>query len=154
AECSRYEFFMDVIQQSVPQLVIISLDSDQNKALNLIAQLSGALPDLPILAISAKGDGQAILQALRSGAREFITAPVVLEEMLKALKRLMPKGGIESGLTSTNGPAVESMVIAVLGSSGGVGCTTLAVNLGASLAQQAGYGVALVDLDLALGDAD
>src|SRR5437588_1507480 len=88
AECSRYEFFFDVIQQSQPDVVVISLDSDQNKALTLIGQLSSEVPELPILAISARGDGQAILQALRSGAREFLTAPVVLEELLKALHRL------------------------------------------------------------------
>ena len=52
-----------------PDVVIISLDSDQNKALTLIEQLAQVSPDLPILAVSARGDGQAILQALRSGAR-------------------------------------------------------------------------------------
>ena len=66
AECARYEFFFDVISQSSPDVVIVSLDSDQNKALTLIAQLPRSAPDLPILAVSAKGDGQAILQALRA----------------------------------------------------------------------------------------
>src|SRR5918912_470439 len=65
AECSRYEFFLDVIKQSQPDVVVISLDSDQAKALGLIGQLTAAYPDLPVLAISARGDGQAILQALR-----------------------------------------------------------------------------------------
>src|SRR5437763_6731735 len=73
AECSRYEFFYDVIQQSAPDVVIISLDSDQTKALQLIATLSAEVAEMPILAVSARGDGQAILQALRSGAREFLT---------------------------------------------------------------------------------
>src|SRR5271166_1568473 len=91
AESSRYEFFTDVISQSCPDVVIISLDSDQNKALMLIQQLTSDVPEMPILAISARGDGQAILQALRSGAREFLTAPVILEELLKALKRLGPR---------------------------------------------------------------
>src|SRR5438132_1630063 len=139
AECSRYEFFFDVIQQSQPDVVVVSLDSDQNKALTLIGQLATEVPDLPILAISARGDGQAILQALRSGAREFLTAPVVLEELLKALQRLQRS---HSNGESRNGegpaPKVESMVVAVLGSRGGVGCTSLAVNLGATIAQEPG----------------
>ncbi len=155
AECSRYEFFFDVIQHSRPDVVIISLDSDQSKALLLISQLAVDVPEMPVLAISAKGDGQAILQALRSGAREFLTAPVVLEELLKALKRLCPLNptGMTAAL-SLNGTKMESMVIAVLGSRGGVGCTSLAVNLGVSLAQDAGNSTALIDLDLAMGDAD
>jgi pilus assembly protein CpaE len=155
AECSRYEFFFDVIQQSHPDVVVISLDSDQNKALTLIGQLAAEAPDLPILAISARGDGQAILQALRSGAREFLTAPVVLEELLKALQRLQRTHTNGTSRQGESSPLrQESQVIAVLGSRGGVGCTSLAVNLGASLAQASAHSVALVDLDLALGDAD
>src|SRR5208337_1652196 len=49
---------------------------------------------------------------------------------------------------------MTSQVIAVLGSRGGVGCTSLAVNLGCARAQDPDNQVALVDLDLALGDAD
>ncbi|MFQ3648896.1 MAG: response regulator [Gemmataceae bacterium] len=155
AECSRYEFFYDVIAQSQPDVVMISLDSDQNKALALIAALHAEAPDLPVLAISARGDGQAILQALRSGAKEFLTAPVVMEELLRALNRLQrPASGVASRPGEANGTRVESQVIALLGSRGGVGCTTLGVNLGASLAQDSQLSVALVDLDLALGDAD
>jgi pilus assembly protein CpaE len=45
-------------------------------------------------------------------------------------------------------------MIAVLGSRGGVGTTTLAVNLGATLAADPSNAAALIDLDLALGDAD
>ena len=156
AECSRYEFFYDVIQQSLPDVVMISLDSDQTKALSLIRQLTQDVPELPILAISARGDGQAILQALRCGAREFITAPVVLEELMTALHRL-PRdnpGRATAPGEQQQASRVESQVIAVLGSRGGVGCTSLAVNLGATLAQDPNNSVALVDLDLALGDAD
>jgi pilus assembly protein CpaE len=154
AECARYEFFFDVAAQSNPDVAVVSLDSDQAKALQLISQLSASTPQLPILAISARGDGQAILQALRSGAREFLTAPVVLEELLKALQRLH-RGRATRGSSPGEAPnKVESLVVAVLGSRGGVGCTSLAVNLGATLAQGPGHTAALIDLDLALGDAD
>jgi pilus assembly protein CpaE len=155
AECSRYEFFFDVIRQSSPDVVVVSLDSDQAKALALITQMTQDAPDIPVLAISARGDGQAILQALRSGAREFLTAPVVLEDLLKALHRLQRgRGSGGSANSEVAAGKAGSLVIAVLGSCGGVGCTSLAVNLGACLAQDPGHSVALVDLDLALGDAD
>jgi pilus assembly protein CpaE len=156
-ECARYEFFFDVIRDSNPDVAIISLDADQAKALQLIAQVTDDKPDLAVLAVSAKNDGQAILQALRNGAREFLTAPVVLEEMLTALQRLQrtrPSSDSNHGSNGVTKPRATSQVIAVLGSRGGVGCTTLAVNLGASLAQDPANSVALIDLDLALGDAD
>jgi pilus assembly protein CpaE len=105
---------------------------------------------MPVLAISGRGDGQSILQALRAGAKEFLTQPVVLEDLLKALQRLTDNGTANSGGASK----APSVVIAVIGSRGGVGCTSLAVNLGCSLAQDKSHNVALIDLDLALGDAD
>lgn len=147
AESPRYEFFLDIVQQSLPDLAIVALDSDQSKALQLIGQLNTLYPKMPILAISGRGDGNTVLQALRSGAKEFLTQPVVLEELLKVLQRL--GGDVDRGQSSK-----ASTVIAILGSRGGVGCTSLAVNLGCTLAQDKNNSVALLDLDLALGDAD
>jgi pilus assembly protein CpaE len=155
AECARYEFFFDVIHQSELDVAVISLDADQAKALQLISQVSVERPQLPILAVSGKGDGNSILQALRSGAKEFLTQPVVLEELLTALKRLQLNRAVSE---SHQGNGIvkkqETSIIAVVGSSGGVGCTSIAVNLGATLAQVPENSVALIDLDLALGDAD
>jgi pilus assembly protein CpaE len=154
AECSRYEFFIDVVQQSNPDLVVVALDADHAKALQLITQLGTACPTVPILAVSARGDGQSILQALRAGAKEFLTQPVVLEELLVALQRLrQSRAGSDGSFVNGAGPR-ESLVLAVVGSRGGVGCTSIAVNIGCNLAQEPSNTVALIDLDLALGDAD
>jgi pilus assembly protein CpaE len=156
AECSRYEFFIDVARQSCPDAVVITLDSDQNKAHQLIQQLTVEFPHMPILAVSSRGDGQSILQALRAGAKEFLTTPVVLEELLLALQRLRANrtgGGDTSGAVA-GATRSESLVVSIVGSKGGVGCTSLAVNLGVAMAQDPKYNAALVDLDLALGDAD
>jgi pilus assembly protein CpaE len=154
AECSRYEFFPDVIRQSHPDVAVVSLDADHAKALQLISQMAAEFAGIPILAISARGDGQSILQALRSGAKEFLTMPVVIEELLTALQRLRQSRGVAEGGPSNGAQKTESMVIAVLGTRGGVGCTSLAVNLGCTLAQEKDHTVALIDLDLALGDSD
>lgn len=156
AECARYEYFFDVIQQSMPDLAIVALDADKNRALQMIGQLSVEHPKLPILTISH--DHQALLQSLQRGAKYFLTHPVGLEDLLSALRRALGDAGTtqdpsqaSGGLSRQAGP---STVVAVLGSRGGVGTTTLAVNLAATLATDPGNGVALLDLDLALGDAD
>src|SRR3954454_11238434 len=75
AECSRYEFFPDVINQSNPDLAIVSLDADQSKDLQLGGQVVQDYPNMAIVAVSSRSD--AFLQAHRSGAREFLTQPVV-----------------------------------------------------------------------------
>ena len=157
AECSRYEFFTDIVAQSQPDVAIVSLDADHARALQLIGQLQGQFPGVPILAVSGRGDGNSILQALRSGAKEFLTQPVRLEEMLTALNRLRSQRmtvGMSGGLEMPASGKVDTTIIAVLGTRGGVGCTSLAVNLGCTLAQDSKNHVALIDLDLALGDAD
>jgi pilus assembly protein CpaE len=54
-----------------------------------------------------------------------------------------------------NSPSARGCsVIAVTGATGGVGSTSLAVNLGCSLAADEENSVVLLDLDLCLGDAD
>src|SRR3954470_14254400 len=123
AECSRYEFFPDVVRQSNPDLVVVALDNDHAKATQLIAQVASDSPGLPILAVSGRGDGQSILQALRSGAKEFLTQPVVLEELLTVMQRLRQSHTQADGTVTTGfSKKVESQVIAVVGSRGGVGC--------------------------------
>src|ERR1700720_735469 len=155
AECSRYEFFIDVARQSCPDAVVIALDADHAKAHQLIQQLTLEFPHMPILAVSARGDGQSILQALRAGAKEFLTAPVVLEELLIALTRLRQNRVSSDGTPAVNGNLkTESLVITVVGPRRGGGFPSLAVILGFNLAQDPNHNVALVDLDLALGDAD
>ena len=159
AECARYEYFFDVIQQSVPNLAIVSLDADKNRALQMIGELSIEHPGMPILTISQ--DHQALLQSLQRGAKYFLTHPVGLEDMLAALRRALGEGNVSigdqpsmSGMSMRGTTAANSQIIAVVGTRGGVGTTSLAVNLGATLSLETGTPVALVDLDLALGDAD
>ena len=155
AECARYEYFFDVIEQSMPELAIVALDADKNRALQMIGQLSVEHPRLPILTISH--DHQALLQSLQKGAKYFLTHPVGLEDLLAALRRALGDTGSHPDQQSSGalGPATgSSQMIAVLGSRGGVGTTSLAVNLATTLATDPNNGVALIDLDFALGDAD
>lgn len=153
AECARYEYFFDVIGKTPPDLAIVALDADKNRALQMIGQLSVEHPKLPILTISH--DHQALLQSLQRGAKYFLTHPVGLEDMLAALRRALGEyGGTENSQGSLSRQTGASSVIAVLGSRGGVGTTTLAVNLAATLAADPSNAVALLDLDLTLGDAD
>src|SRR5207244_3134772 len=64
AECSRYEFFIDVAKQSTPDIAVVALDADHGKALQLIQQLTQEMPGMPILAVSSRGAGR---RGCRSG---------------------------------------------------------------------------------------
>jgi pilus assembly protein CpaE len=152
AECSRYEFFQEVVNQSVPDLVIAVLDSDRPRALNTISQLVAVYPKLPILTISS--DHQSLLQSLQRGAKYFLTQPVALEEMVGTLRRAQVENGLGTANPTGSTSQHQSQVIAIMGSRGGVGCTSLAVNLSCTLAAEPNNSVVLMDLDMALGDAD
>ncbi|HUG66282.1 MAG TPA: response regulator [Pirellulaceae bacterium] len=149
AECSRYEFFADVVGQTHPDIGVVSMDHNADKALELITDLKERSPDCSILVISGSTDGQIILRAMRAGAKEFLTQPVRMEDLVTAIQRIGRQG--QSG---GDGRSRSSTVLAVAGATGGVGTTSLAVNIGCALAKRPEYSVALVDLDLALGDAD
>jgi len=149
AECSRYEFFADVAAQTTPDIGLIALDHNPEKALELVANLNASLPSCNILVTSSSSDGKLILRAMRAGAKEFLQHPVRLQDLLDSLDRITDRV-FGRGETKARG----SSVIAVAGATGGVGTTSLAVNLGCALAQDPKNSVALVDLDLCLGDAD
>jgi pilus assembly protein CpaE len=149
AECSRYEFFGDVVAQTKPDIGLVAIDSDPQKGLDLVRKLTALSPDCAVLVVSSSNDGSLILQALRAGAKEFLTQPVRIEDLLGALGRISERR-FGQGENKPRG----CQVIAVAGAIGGVGTTSLAVNLGCALAAEEKNSVALIDLDLCLGDAD
>ncbi|MDA1013380.1 MAG: AAA family ATPase [Planctomycetota bacterium] len=151
AECSRYEFFTDVVLQASPDIALISLDANPEAGLALISQISSELPNCHILVISSSQEGSLILQAMRNGAREFLSCPLNLEDFLAALDRIQHTSSTARG---GDGQVRSNQVITICGVGGGVGCTSLAINLACSLAQHEHNSVAIMDLDLALGDAD
>jgi pilus assembly protein CpaE len=148
AECSRYEFFADVVAQTHPDVGIVSLNQNPEKALALVSQLHESSPDCAIVVISSSTDGNLILRAMRAGVKEFLPQPVRIEDLVAALERIaaMRYGPGERTRGST--------VIAVAGATGGVGATSLAVNLGCVFAADQRNTAALLDVDLCLGDAD
>jgi len=149
ADCSRYEFFPDVVAQTKPDVGVLALDADPNKTISLVERLSKENPECVLLVVSGSNDGQLILRAIRAGAREFLTLPLAKEELESALNRVSTQ---KFGAADSRRGSCE--VIAVAGATGGVGCTSVASNLGCILAGEPGKSVALLDLDLALGDAD
>jgi pilus assembly protein CpaE len=122
AECTKYDFLQEVLHnQELPHIVVVSIDADLEKACMAISRLNQEMPQVGILAVSIRDDGQAILRALRSGAKEFLTLPCRVEELTEVLRRLerisIPNNGSSK---SPSAPKVAPLTIAVLGSRGGV----------------------------------
>ena len=130
-------------------LTIVSLDHDPNQAIELIQAMAEADPNAVILPASRTSDSALILKAIRAGAREFLTLPTEPGELLETVNRVL-RGRIESQQSRDDAPKI----ITVTGASGGVGTTTIAVNLATTLAANKKQEVLLLDLDLMFGSVD
>lgn len=150
AECSRYESFMDIARQTLPGIVLINLDSNPTRALQLVGEVARSQISCAVLVVSSSQEGSLILQAMRNGAREYLNLPIQLEDFVSALDRIR----VSLGGGTSEGNSRSGQIITIAGVAGGVGCTAIAVNAAAVLAQESRNSPVVIDLDLTLGDAD
>ncbi len=137
------------ISEIAPDLCLVTLDSNPAQAIELISNLCQGSPNAVILPASASCDSNLILKSIRAGAREFLTLPTEATELLEIVMRLF-RDRDDSAVSAVKGP----QIITVTGAAGGVGCTTLAVNLATSLAAGGDHETILLDFDLMFGSVD
>lgn len=111
-----------------------------------IRQMREQQPHVPVVAASADASLDTMRSALTAGAADFLSLPLVPTEVHKAFLRLSHSRPQASG---SNQPGD---VITVFGARGGLGATTLAVNLAVRATTLSSESVGLVDLDLQRGD--
>jgi Flp pilus assembly protein, ATPase CpaE len=127
-------------------LLIFELGTDTDHDFHVLESLlqAGAVDD--IFLTSEKSDQSLLLQSMRIGAKEFFPQPIKDDDVKQALKRF--REGADSGKRIKLGKLIN-----IMGSKGGVGTTTIAVNLAVSLAEvNANKSVALVDMNMATGE--
>jgi len=126
-------------------VLFMHLDPAPDRILPVAAQVARNYGRLAVLVASENTDGQLIMSAMRAGVREFLTKPIEPKLLVEAFEKI----------TAASGSAVEvGTLISVLGSIGGCGASSLAVNLAVELSELAkknGRGVAVVDLDFRYG---
>jgi pilus assembly protein CpaE len=147
--CSQYEGTNKRVADIAPDLVIVVLDSDPLQAIHLIQSVLQKSPNVAVLPSSRDRDSGVILRVVRAGAREFLPLPTEATDLLESVKRLI-RPREEAATNGTRGP----QIITVTGASGGVGCTSLAVNLGTTLAKSSQQETILSDFDLLFGSVD
>jgi pilus assembly protein CpaE len=132
---------------AVPDVVLVEIGRDVKTPLDFAARLNRLNPSACIVACSTfqEPSPDLLMEAMRSGVREFVSQPVdpmvlreVLERMLK--QRGMPQADVEK-------------LLVIMGAKGGVGTTTVAVNLSVQLARAASKRTLLLDFGRPLGHA-
>lgn len=126
-------------------LVLIDVSQEQEKALSLIKKLKESNKDAFIIALSAKTSTETIIKVMRAGAKEFLNKPLIQSEFTETLNEL------KSEFENTETPDT-CKIISTFSNKGGIGKTSIAVNLAVELAQISKEKVALIDLNLQLGD--
>lgn len=102
-------------------------------------------PTVEVLLTSVRTDSQVMLEAFRIGIKEFLPQPINRREFDAALSRLKDRLKSKERGRSVKG----GKIIAFLGAKGGIGTSTLAVNLATSLRLfHQEKQIALVDLNL------
>ena len=99
-------------------------------------------PTTGILVVLSRLEGALVLDAMRSGASECVAEPFTREELNSALARI-----------AAHRPSRRGDVVAVIGAKGGVGATTVAVNVATMLNKLHPASTLLMDLHLTYGDA-
>ena len=128
-------------------LLIMELKEVQDQAFELIQDLLNNKGAGEIFIASGSTDQQVLINSMRSGAREFFGPDTEDKEIIAALDRFIHR---QAKSISAETSADTCRIISVMGSKGGVGTTTVAVNLAVSLAGIKGSGsVALLDMNLA-----
>ncbi len=142
AEVDEPGLLTAAVSQFACDVVVVHLDPSPDLVLQVATQVLKDRPDLPVFAVSGSQDGRVILASMRAGFREFLVKPLDVEQLTNALNRVAQQ--------RASAPKTGKL-IAVIGSIGGVGSTTVATNLAVELAGLNAGQVAVVDMDFRFG---
>lgn len=123
-------------------IVILDISEKDSELQNLSENLRLYTPK--IIITSTNYSTNTIVRALRMGAKEFLPKPLLKDDLLRAMNFI--------AVQTSDEIISESKVISVYSNKGGIGKTTIATNLAIELAKVTKEKVALIDLNLQLGD--
>jgi pilus assembly protein CpaE len=127
--------------------LIVDISGDPDGAIKAIEKVKQAAPDLFVIVSNFHADGETVIACMRAGANEFLLQPIKRTDFRDAISRLE-----RAPRHATAGESKLGRLYTFIGTKGGVGATTLAVNFAAVLAQRRLSSV-LIDLDWTGNDA-
>ena len=131
----------DIKKTEKSMLVFVDISDCNDFIENIVEQIK--LHTGKIVITSNNYSTDIIIKAMRMGAKEFLPKPVLKDDLDRVVENLYDN-------SVDDVPA--SKIITIYSNKGGIGKTTLATNLAYELAQITRDKVALIDLNLQLGD--
>src|SRR5262249_30037402 len=142
---SPADVYMNPVEGTL-DVALLDLSPDKAVSLNLASTLRQLHPGCLIIACSPVSlpDPELLLQALRAGVQEFLSTPLDPKALGDTLNRFL-----EERKMPVKDPSKK--VLLVMGSKGGVGTSTVAVNLAVQLTEITEKRVGLLDFVSPLG---
>jgi pilus assembly protein CpaE len=144
SSANNYQYGYDVIKNHLPDVVFVEITEVSTPNRDLIRRISLFEKNITLYGFTSQSNVSPTADWAYYGIRKILVLPEeahlipqLLEEQLQAWQSIHAAGG---------------KVISVYSNKGGLGKTSISVNLAASIASLGNYSVALVDLNLQLGD--
>jgi pilus assembly protein CpaE len=150
-----------------PDVVLMDINMPDMDGITATEKLSAAVPAAAVVMMSVQGEADYLRRSMLAGAREFLVKPFSSDELTASIRQVYSReqdkmsrmaaaapivstdaGGASSGASGEN----EGRVIAIFSPKGGVGRTTIAVNLAVAAATELGRSVVLMDGSFQFGD--
>ena len=147
-----------------PDIVLMDINMPGVDGITASERITQKVPFCQIIMMSVQGEADYLRRSMLAGAREFLIKPFSSDELVSSVRRVyqlgasrrqaMPSVQTPAGEVSVAevAPSAEGKIVTVFSAKGGVGCSTIAVNMAIALQQNAASKVVVVDTSLQFGD--
>jgi pilus assembly protein CpaE len=144
----------------LPDVVLMDINMPDMDGITATELLSAQVPTTAIVMMSVQGEADYLRRSMLAGAREFLVKPFSSDELTASIRQVHARehekrvrygapAAVEARASAAREPG---RVVAVFSPKGGVGRTTIAVNVAVAAASEPGSRVALVDGSFQFGD--
>ena len=143
-----------------PDVVLMDINMPGMDGITATEKLAAEVPNVSVIMMSVQGEADYLRRSMLAGAREFLVKPFSSDELTASIRQVWTREKdkasryapvVAAPEVKSNGSGEPASVVAVFSPKGGVGRTTISVNL-AVAAAQGGKRVALVDASFQFGD--
>jgi pilus assembly protein CpaE len=143
-----------------PDIVLMDINMPDMDGIEATEQLSAQVPGASVVMMSVQGEADYLRRSMLAGAREFLVKPFSSDELTSSIRQIysrerekLERFPVAVPASAASVPDADpGQIVAVFGPKGGIGRTTIAVNLAVAAASELGQRTALVDGSFQFGD--
>ena len=91
----EYAEALDALRQKTYDLVIADGSVARGDELDMLEQLQRLRPDVPVILMAGNGNPDVAVEALRAGAADYVTKPLMADELLMTIERTLNQQNVK-----------------------------------------------------------